>query len=59
MENCDSFEEEEATIAAISQKYEILFLKVALQKVSEGTLSVYAASKKYDILERTISWGDS
>ena len=54
MENRDSFEEEEATITAISlkyKKYEVLFLKVALQKVSEET-SVYVAPKKYDIPEQ-------
>ena len=31
-------------------------LKVALQKVSEGIISVYATSKNCDIPERTICW---
>ena len=48
MENCDSFEEKD-------KEYKALPLKVALQKVSEGTLSVYAASKRYEIPEQTIS----
>ena len=49
MENRDSFKKDEAAIAAVSRKYkkyEALSLKVALKKVFEGTLSVYAAFKK-------------
>ena len=59
MEKRDSFEEEEATIAAVSRnnnKYEALSLKVALQKDSEGTYSLFAASKKYDIPGKMVSW---
>ena len=50
MENLGSSEEVEATIVVVSQKYEkyeTISQKEVLQKVSEGTLSVYAASKKY------------
>ena len=58
MENWDIFEEDETTIAAASRKfkkYEALSLRVALQNVYEGTLSVYTSSEKYKIPVRPIS----